>query len=418
VSRVSSVYFEVVVQKEGRATIEEIFETDKAALACAKALLTMGSCEMARVIRIHQMPGGEPITSVIFEEEPAPKPDPTYVVGTTQTIDVCETLDDLYKFPSRLAIGQLFRKFLDANSLTATELLYTASHLRRLEDAGMLIASAIHQIATKQAEALHVPIQDRLAVLRNFSDLLVRRAFEFLIEQKKLPRFDQVDVEGFSQRLRDQVGEDGYDFAIHAAFSSFLSGLSSLDAKLMLCTSLLDRPLPQDLQDLFEGVAADTLSSGPVVMALFGALPPLRFISDMLALITGAPAAPPLRGNPVDPDMVIAREKLRALFRQQKADRCKAVLMHRFARELSRDMPLDKDNPRAEEKLLDQIMDGLKLRSSKLDGGTGFGADIERAVWRRRLRLRQNILRREGLYDAADALGTMSDWGQDQAGLL
>ncbi|HEV7369281.1 hypothetical protein [Arenibaculum sp.] len=392
-----SLSFEVTVCREGRWTIEAVFDDEAAALRTARGLLATGGAEEVKVTRQRSMFGGFSTNSAILHERRPEVRDKPIVLGARlNTAPACGTRADLYGLPSRQAMNRLFRQFLDKYRVTPTEVLHNWSWARRLADTGTLLSSASHHVASLQAEASGRPVRERLGEIEGLVAAAMARARDFAAERRRLPRFEPAELGHVSRRIRAEVGPEEHDFTFLAMLSLHLMQAGSIAGRQEMVLAMIADDLDPGLSALLEGVVADTLGTAEAVKELLGPQTSLGASLGALADFLNGRAQP--AGPAPSPNTALAR--IGRLAAAGRADACRAVLLDRLVAELGRDNPLDKRNADAEAALLDRLVERLTDDAGALLGG----AATEAALSRRRLRLRQSMLRGMGLVDAAEQL--------------
>lgn len=404
-----SLSFEVTVCREGRWTIEAVFDDEAAAVRTARGLLATGGAEEVKVTRQRGMIGGFTTNSeILHERRPEIRDRPIVLGAHLAAAPACDMRADLYGLPARQAMNRLFRQFLDKYRVTPTEVLHNWSWARRLADTGTLLSSATHHVASLQAAASGRPVRERLGELEALVAAAMARVRDFAAERRRLPRFEPTDLAHVSRRIRAEVGPEEHDFTFLAMLSLHLMQAGSIAARQEMVLAMIDPGLDPGLARLLEGVVADTLGTAEAVKELLGPQPSLGASLGALADFLNG------RADPAGPAPTPVLARIKHLAAAGRGEACRAVLLDRLVAELGRDNPLDRRNPEAEAALLDRLVLRLADDSGALLGGEA----TEAALSRRRLRLRQAMLRGMGLVDAAEQLpsrwppgGRQSDGG-------
>jgi hypothetical protein len=411
------VHYEILVLQEGRWTISSVVKDgqsesgEQEAIDVARLRLASGECDEVRIVRVRSMITGYSTKADIFHEVKASvKEKPIIVKGKIERVGPCTTLSDLYGLESRMILGLLFRMFLDKYQITTTELLHSWTYLRKLQDTGSLINTATHQIAAAQAKELGVPAKDRMRALEKLISEGVSQARDLAAEKRRLPRFDPQNLEHFSRRVRATEGAERHDYVFTALLCDHLLSFPSVGGKLEAVVGLMsgsgavaaDDDLDRHLCGLMEGIAADALGNSDTIKELLG---PQRHLAASLCRLAdflhgrldlGATGTNPLLAQ------------LGSLIRDGRAPSCRAILLERLMTELRRNHPLDRKEPEAEGRLLEEVIH--HLRRDGTDELLG-GSLAEKAVSVRLLRHRQGVLRKGGMLEAADALAR--NWNPD-----
>ncbi len=391
----SSTAFEVQVRREGRWVIEASFFEEAAAMSCARVQMTSGGVEEVKVFKHRSLAGLSLETLLFHKTVPVVKDKPMLLGGTAEGAPVCTVPDDLYSFESRVVINRLLRAFLDKFRITPTELLYSFTYLRKLDEQGILLGAAIQAVARHHADLHGFAVPARARELRGFADVVMTRARDFQAERKRLPAFDPKDLPATSRAIDAAVGEERHDAVFLGQLTHHLADRNSLGGKLDLLLGLIDDEGEPRHLALIDGVMADTLGSADVVKDLLGAQPNLAMGLCVLAdHILGRDPDP--RGEPAS--ALLAR--VGDLIVHGRAPCCRAVLVDRIRHALNGAQPLDRRDPKKEALLADHLATHLRDGQGRMLGGP----DSEKALARRLIRHRQTILREQGMHDIADRL--------------
>lgn len=398
----SSTTFEVQVRREGRWMIEGSFLEEAAARSCARVQMTSGGVEEVKVFKQRSLAGLSLETLLFHKAVPVLKDKPMLLGGTAEGAPVCAGPDDLYGFESRVVINRLLRAFLDKFRITPTELLYSFTYLRKLDEQGVLLGAAIQAVARHHGDLRGFAVPARARELRGFADAVMVRARDFQAERKRLPAFDPKDLPATSRAIEAAVGEERHDAVFLGQLTHHLADRNSLGGKLDLLLGLVGGDSgdggvggePRHLA-LIDGVMADALGSADVVKDLLGAQPNLAIGLCVLAdHILGRDPQP--RGEPASP--LLAR--VGDLILRGRAPCCRAVLVERIRHSLNGAQPLDRRDPKKEALLADHLATHLRDGQGRMLGGP----EAEKALARRLIRHRQAILREQGMHDIADRL--------------
>jgi hypothetical protein len=254
--------FEVTVCREGRWTIEAVFDDEAAAVRAARGLLAVGGAGEVKVIRQRGMIGGFTTSSEILHARRPEVRDRPIVLGVRLTAaPACDARADLYGLPARQAMNRLFRQFLDRYRVTPTEVLHNWSWARRLVDTGTLLSSATHHVASLQAAASGRTVRERLGELEALVAAAMTRVRDFAAGRRRLPRFEPGGLEHVSRRIRAEVGPEEHDFTFLAMLSLHLMQAGSLAARQEMVLAMIGDDLDPHLAVLLEGVVADTLGT-------------------------------------------------------------------------------------------------------------------------------------------------------------
>lgn len=198
-----------------------------------------------------------------------PSTGPISSTASQEEAELCLEPADYYGLRSRLTIGQVMRSFLDAQTLTPSELLYGARATKLLQNFSGQVETALGKVAAIQAR---VPGQDlrvrRAAMQKMLAEIQGRIAkADATIPRltKSIPAFPALLATG----LRPGVSPEN-DSLLMAGLCRDLGDLRSWSAKLSLILELL-RSDPEQLADsLLDEVLADLISVPSVAGDLMG----------------------------------------------------------------------------------------------------------------------------------------------------
>ncbi|MCG5243410.1 hypothetical protein MCW82_26880 [Azospirillum doebereinerae] len=389
--------YEVQSRRDGRWQIEGAFTDQEAALSCARSQLAGGGVEEVKVVKFRTLAGLSLETVILNKKVPVGVKKALVLGGSAEGAPFCRTLDDLYGFESRVVIGRLLRPFLDAQRLTPTELLHSWPAYRKLEEQGALLGAAVHAVARHHGDLHGIAVPDRVRVLRGLVVSASSRARDFLAERKRLPGFDDRDLDATSRRIDAVVGEGGHDTLFLSLLTLHLAEGGTLPGKLEQLLVLMHNAEPRHLA-LFDGVAADVVGSADTLKELLGEQPSLAM--GLCALADALHGRDPEPGGLLGAPPSSALTRLCDLAIRERAPLSRIVLIDRLRQALAGDQPLDRRDPKTEGALLRTITERLTGADGRLLGG----AAMSKALDRRMLRHRQTVLRDQGMHDIADRL--------------
>ncbi len=128
-------------------------------------------------------------------------------VGDIDEAPLCNSPQDLLAFDSRKTVNRLFRRYLDKNNVTATEVLHNSKELKRAMDADTLVPTAIAKVAKLQSQEADGSTNERRDALFDLVQQIIDRARK--AEEKKLPRISENGFdEAFSSLSQIAEGEE------------------------------------------------------------------------------------------------------------------------------------------------------------------------------------------------------------------
>jgi len=182
------VRFEVATQRDGRWSIECARERQDEAIAMARALLATNAYQAVRVMRERDVHGRTLIETPVYEALRSHDDEPPLRLSAPDESDCwCTEIADLYGARSRRVIGQMLRAFLDQLGVTPTELLHNLRFARKLDDAGMLLSSAVHRISRARAEATGESLAESIRFLEKLIATALRRMVDARAKRRAMP---------------------------------------------------------------------------------------------------------------------------------------------------------------------------------------------------------------------------------------
>lgn len=332
-------HFEVQVQRESRWIVEDIKQSEQAAVSQAMAVLNRGNCEAVRVVR--ERLGRE---TVVFEKKADGDAEPrTAPASAIEDAADCETVEDLMSLEARVTASKVLRKWFDANKVTPTETLHNYRVLSRLMDSDpVCYPSAVDRVASIQARRRDIDVRERRDALFRLIEEAARRTRsaegEKAIRKLGLGTFAKLCA------VADKVAwiPQERDVLVRVAVSRELIGmgdwLPKLDALLAAVSTDLE---PHDL-GILDGFIADVLGSPQMVQDMLGDRPNLA--AALVALIDI------MEGKPADdrpePETVTVLRRMMADGRLKGAW---LVLRDRVVNEVRGTRALARNDPEAEE---------------------------------------------------------------------
>jgi hypothetical protein len=373
--------FEIAGRRDGRWTIEATRAAESEAVALARALLAEGGYEAVRVLRAREIGARVAYESAVFEAaRPAGATVPVRLAASHERDAWCGEIEDLYGARSRRAIGQMLRQFLDQVGITPGELLHHPRHARRLEEAGTLLAAAVHATARARAAALGESTAASLRAL----DALIAEALRRAVVARADAAHPLPDAHGIDAFVAAATarGPDAAAIrhAIHHGLARALEGAPTLLARLAAALAWGTEATTPAAAAAIDALVADCLGAGTVLGELLGAQPnraaALRFA---VALARGEAVPPPPRAASWYGDFA-------RFVAAHPAPETRAVLFARVERELAGDRPLARGGAIEEAEALKALAGALQDETS---GGYAGGAAVVAAMLRRWRRLDQ-----------------------------
>ncbi|MBI3709501.1 MAG: hypothetical protein HY246_17750 [Proteobacteria bacterium] len=380
---------EVMVHFEKHWVIDSIVEDEAQAIARAQTLLEDPKNDEVKVVRQRSMAAtGFTTEKPIFEATQTPRNKKE--IGLSATINeapACVSLDDFFSLDSRVIMSRLFREFLDSMIITPTELLHNHGYIKKLDNAGTLISSAVYQVAQVQSKAGQGTVKERAAAIDGFLREVQSMARDVAAERRKLPTLEEGQFMQLVRRVEARYETSERQHRVLASLANYLAGASSWGQKLTQIAGLITEDIEPECLRLLDGVIADALGAGQMVQEILGAQSNLASALALLAdLSTGR----------LDKDPPQASECLKLLIkliRTRNMPSCRAVLFDRLVRELKSTKPLNRNDTEQERAALNALTERLKGEDGKLIGG----AVVEKALAVRTEALRKALLQKMGV---------------------
>ncbi len=376
--------FEVTVEISGRPEIEGIYQDETIALERAHDLLKRAKYTAVRVYRV----SASDSHTLIFEQFYTG----AGVGSTIATIDdayLCNSVNDVYTFGSRLTILRLLRSYFDQQLTIPLELLHDTMALRALERDALLFSQAGHRLSTLQGQQLKARPDERYDVLTR----LFRDVFDFSKTSDRLvPYADHLKVRGLTAMIAE-VGADfpleEHDRVITFGVARTLREARDWSLKLDAACDLFEDGQSDTAAMRLDEVLAEIIDGNAAIKAVLGYAPDLAMaLRALLAVVDGSwdDRLPGTR----------SLHKLKDIVAHQSAPRVRAALLNRVATALGGRTPLTKadraTNGEALKHLVPKIVDfggfmggtamtAALTRRAKVDFSTGHDdLSFERTV--------------------------------------
>lgn len=240
--------------------------------------------------------------------------------------DLCLSPADYYGPPALATLNRLLRSFLDAEAITATELIHTYRALKTIAGHGPLVDTATQRIATLQARQPGQSLKERRAALETAFNEAVSRAMK--MEAMLVRLGEAADPLTF---LLSSGGSPGKSFEqdrlLLAALCQQTIGLKGFQPKIRHLVGLIERAELAPLLPMIDGLLADVMAASTVVHDLFGPQPSLgaalkRLVEtatgELEAGVAGTPdATVQLNGSVMAGQLPAVREALLDRVRRQ-----------------------------------------------------------------------------------------------------
>lgn len=307
----------------------------------------------------------------------------------------CRSMEQIFSLQSRQAIRRVMRQWLDAQRLTAVELLHLPEYINKFEASGTMLQSAVQRTAMAQAGAYKVDVNSRQRELYSLFDQISAKA-KAMWRAEKIPLIQNDDLDDLVSRLGNEIDKDK-EYIFNASLANWLRRYKSAPEKLMALLEMATRTkqtatighLDGFLTDFLEDANAiakligDQSSLGEAVLRLAGLVNPGAAVEAVIAV----PVAVELEDRePGDEIYDVAQrddeipehpaiEEFRAMVRRGSFPKCRKSLVYRIEQTLNGNRTLTGNGVLAEARLLRLLHDRL----CDADGNMNFDTDLVKA---------------------------------------
>lgn len=375
--------YEIMLRnQDGRWTLQGVEDSQAEALTTARRALTSGTYIQAKVTQHSHMPSGSVFETVIFDEVAKARAEkPVGLCDPPPDVTVCQSVEDLYGSQSRRAISAVLHDYLGKCQITATELMHGWPHLRKFQDAGGLMAGAIHRLSVAQTRLTGEDTRSAQERLAGLVEQALGRVRGFQAVAKTLPAFDRSDLATWMNLASPIIGINERAFVVRAVVSQSMLDVRSLQGRLELALALRTERV-EALEDVVDDLVSDALTHSEVIKDLFGPQVNLgAFLIRLADLLAEAPGA-------IDACPTPSLKCIMLKIQDGSLPQCRAALMDRLLHEISSTKPLDRIDPSKDP----QIMARLAQRLIRPDGTMLGTTRMTGALDARRERHRQQML--------------------------
>ncbi len=354
------IHFDIHASTGGRWSIHSSAKDRAQAVSKAKALLTDRKIEAVKVTR----EGGLSETEeVIFESKREGVSERPVTITPVDEAPECKELEDFYGFESRKTLGRLLRKYLDRESITASEVLYGAGQLKSLCRDEELINKAIHSIARIQTKGTGENPHKRVEYLYD----MVGRITERAEQADNIDEFKQLltskGLEALVKRTQDTTNESEREYLIHATLAAYIGNARDWERKLDLVLEQAENLTEDPAFVYLDEIIAEIFDGGGALKELLGHQRDLADSLQTLAHLSAGTFEAKKRTGP-------SLERLNAVRRRFDMPCTSDVMLDRVAREMSGIQPLSKEGGRTEEDAFRELLGDL-VASRSISEGAG-----------------------------------------------
>ncbi len=353
--------FEVQVMRNGRWISSSVLPKQDDALASAQRQFMDRKCEGVRVVRNWERSDGLTDETEVFKRtRNVEEEDNISVAQIDKAPPPCVEVEEYYAFDSRNLINRLFRGYLDQAFLTPTELLHDSRELKRLQDKGTLVTTAVDRVSTLQSRQTGGDSKQR-------RDEIFKAVEEMSFRLRKVEKMALPQMQGSFSNIFTQLpkGEEDRDFLALIVLTKSLLNIRNWAGKLeMLCKLALDEDGKNNdahAIEILDQVIADVLGSN-IVQDILGWQPNLG--TAIIRILDLADGQLPDTAN----DAGESSGLLNSLLGQGRLPISKACLVDRAHRQLRSTQPLSRAEPSKEQDTFKAIVERVLLPSGFYDG--------------------------------------------------
>ena len=384
--------FQVQIYSRDHWGADDRFATEAEAVARARKLIGVRTCEGVRVMREGRANGAFTETEVYKEMQRVNKP---VTISPIDEAPPCQSTEDLLGNRSRMTINRLLRGYVEQAVVTPTEIMHNYRELRRLMDKDTLLSSAVSRVAQLQTAAIAeaAPGGGESApgggakppaglAVRERRDALFGMVNTVMTQAKKASEIkDPPDVRklGFSatlERMQATVAPEDASYCSLAMLSRDLVGRRDWLNKLDSLMSLIRREdaAAAEALGLLDGVVADVVGAPSVVKDLLGDQASLSAaLSGLIDLSRGAFTGGAM--VPADSPVWSLNEEIGG----RGLGATVTVMLDLVCRQFKSSQPLARAGDAGAE---GAAFDELLARVTSRDGVYGGGPMAEALVWR------------------------------------
>ncbi|MEI6560214.1 MAG: hypothetical protein WCO00_17590 [Rhodospirillaceae bacterium] len=381
--------YQVQIYSRDHWGADDRFATEAEAVARARKLIGVRTCEGVRVMRESRSAGGFVETEVFKEMQRSNKP---LTIQPIEEAPPCQTQEDLLGNRSRMTINRLLRGYVEQAVVTPTEIMHNYQELRRLSGKDNLLASAVSRVAQLQATpppdaadsaggrgrraeaGAGAAIRERRDTLFGMVEAVMARAKQ-AAEIKNPPDIQKLGFSDTLEQLHDRLPADDVSYCSLVLLSRDLVGRRNWLGKLNRLLELIGREEAgaAEALGLLDGVVADVVGAPNVMRDLLGESGSLAVaLANLIDLSRGCFAAGAV---PTDSPVLALNEEIgdRGLHATVE------VMLDLVRRQFKSSQPLARAGDLgAENAALDQLLAHI----TGPDGVYGGGPMAEALVWR------------------------------------
>ena len=317
-------------------------------------------------------------------------------VGEIDSAPNCEMADDLLKSDALKTLNRLFRKYLDKNNITATEVIHNGKEIKRLNDADTLVPSAVGKVAKIQSENSDASSNERRDILFEFMQEITKKANK--AEERGLPTIKKTSFKEAISALKETASEGEFQYLLNVIIAKELIDTRSYWGKLLQTirwASDLDDPGVETALDRF---VADILANNSVIQDLLGDQLDLgSAIIEMLDLGSGSLETSDIE-ELQEEGIEWTKAKLNQIMARPTFTISQLILLERAEQQIAGSGKLSKEGETGENERFNAILDRVITKDEVLGG-----AQMAEALTERQTRL----INKGGLTGLKESINTL-----------
>ena len=361
-----TIHFDIHASSGGRWSIHSSADGRAQAVSKAKALLGDHKIEAVKVTREGGMSKTE---EVVFESQRKGGAERPVTITPVDEAPECKEIEDFYGFESRKTVGRLLRKYLDRETITASEVLYGAGQLKGLRRDDKLINKAIHSIARIQTQGTDEKPHEGVETLYDMVGWFSKRAEETENVDELTQLLTSEGLEALVKRVGDTVDEGEREYLIHAALAAYIGNARDWERKLDLVLEQAENLTGDPAFFYLDEIIAEIFDGGGALKELLGYQRDLADSLQTLAHLSAGTYEAKKRAGP-------SLERLNAVRGRFNMPCTSDVMLDRVGREMGGTQPLSLEGGRTEEEAFRDLLGDL-ISSRSISEGAG---DISEAV--------------------------------------
>lgn len=206
----------------------------------------------------------------------------------------CKTLAQVYHPPARRLVGRVCRGYLDAQTLTASELVSHVPYQQRMNENAQDMQRAVQLLSGAQARVFNLDLHKRMRHIFKMVDAVGER-IDKLRERLSDLQFQPGGFSDVLDRTRGTVAAEEQEMAACVALTQYLMGAESWDDRLTRLLALMDAERDAVARSHVDSFVADIVDSPVALKTIMGSR---RVLSERMSELIGLYRG---RFRPTDP---------------------------------------------------------------------------------------------------------------------